>query len=117
MIAVCRHFKLLYFGVRTPADMFFVDRLRAIKAQFPDQVSINIAFSNAPPTFEQTLGNDGLHHTQAMVHEYALPAVLEGGGNTMHYLASPSAMVDALIRPLILQSKILPERIRYDKFS
>ena len=52
-----------------------------------------------------------------MVHERALPAVLDGGGNTMHYLAGPAPMVDAIIRPLIVESKIPAHRIRYDKFS
>jgi len=107
----------LYFGIRTPADFFFVERLRAVKAQFPDTVSINIAFSNEPPTTEQLSGNDGLNYVQGMVHEHALPAVLEGGGNVMHYLAGPAPMVDALIRPLILESKIPVHRVRYDKFS
>ena len=107
----------LYFGVRTPADLFFVERLRAIKAQFTDTVSINIIFSNEPPTAEQLSGNDGLNYAHGMVHEHALPAVSEGDGNTMHYLAGPAPMVDALIRPLILESKIPADRIRYDKFS
>ena len=115
------HFKhhnvALYFGVRTPADFFFTERLRAVKAQFPDRVSINIAFSNEPPTSEQLSGNDGLNYLQGMVHEHALPAVLEGGGNTMHYLAGPAPMVDALIRPLILDSKVPADKIRYDKFN
>ena len=107
----------LFFGIRTPADFFFAERLRAVKAKFPDTVSINIAFSNAPPTAEQLSGNDGLIYLQGMVHEHALPAVLEGGGNVMHYLAGPAPMVDALIRPLILNSKIPVHRVRYDKFS
>ena len=107
----------LYFGVRTPNDLFFAERFRAIKTQHPDNVSINIVFSNEPPTSEQLSGNDGLNYLTGFVHERALPAVLEGGGNTMHYLAGPAPMVDALIRPLILDSKIPADRIRYDKFN
>ena len=111
------HRVALYFGVRTPDDMFFTERLIALKSQFPDTVSINIVFSNEPPTNEQLTGNDGLNYSQGMVHERALPAVMEGGGTSMHYLAGPAPMVDALIRPLILESKVPADRIRYDKFS
>ena len=107
----------LYFGVRTPDDLFFAERFRAIKAKYPDNVSINIVFSNEPPTSEQLSGNDGLNYLSGFVHERALPAVSEGGGNTMHYLAGPAPMVDALIRPLILESKVPADRIRYDKFN
>ena len=107
----------LYFGVRTPNDLFFAERLRAIKAEFPAHVTINIVFSNEPPTNQQLSGDDGLNYLEGMVHERALPAVLEGGGNTMHYLAGPAPMVDAIIRPLIVESKIPAHKIRYDKFS
>jgi len=115
------HFKnyraSLYFGVRTPQDMFFADRLQAIKAKFPNNISINIAFSIEPPTEEQLAGADGINYSFGMVHEIALPAVEEGGEGTIHYLAGPAPMVDALIRPLVLDSKIPADGIRYDKFN
>ncbi len=111
------HKATLYFGVRTPADLFFSDRLHAIQQEFPDTVSINIVFSNEPPSAEQLLSSGGLHYAHGMVHEHALPAAQENGDNCMHYLAGPAPMVEALIRPLILDAKIPADRIRYDKFS
>ncbi len=107
----------LYFGVRTPGDLFFKDRLIEIKNQFPKNIGIHVVFSNGPPTMQQLKGNDGLVYAHGMVHQHALPAVPEAGGNSMFYLAGPAPMVDALIRPLILEAKVPTDRIRYDKFS
>lgn len=112
-----RHKAELYFGVRTQEDLFFADRLASVKSRFPQNIGINIVFSEQAPDTRRLPESDWFSCQHGMVHEHALPAVSTGAANTMIYLAGPAPMVDALIRPLILDAKFAVNRIRYDKFS
>ncbi len=107
----------LFFGVRTRADMFYADRLCAMQARWPEALSINIVLS------DETTGNvtspDGepMPTLYGLAHEAALASITPETANTMVYIAGPQPMVDACIRPLILDLRIPAQMVRYDKFN
>jgi len=111
------HRATVFFGVRSTEDAFYVSELSAIKERHPDKVELNIVFSDlaALPDQRGDLGN--LVPGLGFVHEQALANITPGLTNTMVYLAGPPPMVDALIRPLILEAKLPVTKIRYDKFG
>ena len=112
-----KHKIKLFFGVRTMDDLFFADRLMAVKDLYPDNFSVHVVLSMQQiedadcsiwPEFEFSSG---------MVHEAALGAFSGDNSNTMVYMAGPQPMVDAAVRPLVLEVKVSPTMIRFDKFS
>ncbi|MBX2870380.1 MAG: 2Fe-2S iron-sulfur cluster binding domain-containing protein [Acidiferrobacterales bacterium] len=107
----------LYFGVRTADDVFFVSELNAIKDQFPNNVELNIVFSDQQQLSDPAPELGGMVPKFGFVHEQALANIEPGATNTMVYLAGPPPMVDALIRPLIIEAKVPVSKIRYDKFG
>lgn len=111
------HQATVFFGVRTRKDAFFVDQLSAIKRKFPDNIHVNIIFSDEQVTNGAASDLGALQPGFGMVHEAALAGIAPGTANTMAYLAGPPPMVDACIRPLIMDLKFGANMIRYDKFG
>ncbi len=107
----------VFFGVRTCDDAFFVSELNAIKDRFPDKVELNIVFSDQTELPEPAPELGEMVPKFGFVHEQAMANIETGASNTMVYLAGPPPMVDALIRPLIIEAKIPVNKIRYDKFG
>ena len=106
----------LFFGVRTPQDIFFYFELLAMAKQYPKTLSITIALSDealGSQEFEQP-GN--ISFTTGFVHEAARHCELDQG-NSMAYIAGPPPMVDAALRDLLMESGYTPDQIRYDKFG
>jgi toluene monooxygenase electron transfer component len=107
----------VFFGVRTFDDAFFLDELAACKRQFPERLSITVAFSDgdvpqaAHDTYPELVFETGL------VHEVASRAMQGRTRNVRAYLAGPPPAVDAAIRMLLLEAKLTTDNIRYDKFS
>jgi toluene monooxygenase electron transfer component len=111
------HRATVFFGVRTQKDVFFVEQLSSIQNRFPDTVQVNIIFSDEKIKNDAVTGLGALQPGYGMVHEAALKGITPGTPNTMAYLAGPPPMVDACIRPLILDLKFGANMIRYDKFG
>lgn len=111
------HKASLFFGVRTRADMFYADRLAAMQARYADALSINIVLSDESDGIVQTSGGDPLPTRYGLVHDAALGSLAPGSTNTMVYIAGPQPMVDACIRPLVIDLQIPAQMIRYDKFT
>lgn len=116
-----KHRARLFFGVRTVRDLFFADRLRALKAEHPDCLSVTVVFSHEDEdaVMEQSLPEE-LNWATGFVHEAAISALQAEEGlpdNLMAYLAGPPPMVDSAIHSLIVEAGLSPGSIRYDKFS
>ncbi len=115
------HKAQLFFGVRTWEDAFYVDRLTEMKHQYRDNLEITIVVSDETDKRLPPESLELFSHGYGWVHEVALAAASGQGGdelnNTMFYIAGPKPMVDGCIRALILDAKISPAMIRYDKFS
>ncbi len=111
------HRASLFFGVRTRADMFYADRLSAMQARWPDALSINIVLSDETAGSVTSPNGGPMPTLYGLVHEAALASIAPEAANTMVYIAGPQPMVDACIRPLILDLRIPAQRVRYDKFN
>ena len=111
------HKGTLFFGVRSRADMFYADRLSAMQARYPDALSINIVLSDETSGSVTTADGEPLPTRYGLVHNAALAALAPETTDTMVYIAGPQPMVDACIRPLILDLQISAQMVRYDKFT
>jgi toluene monooxygenase electron transfer component len=107
----------VFFGVRTFNDAFLLGELSSFVAQCGDKLKVTIALSDAPPPDAVVNEFPKLKFDQGLVHEVAGRAMEGRYQNVRAYLAGPPPAVDASIRMLLLQAKLTPDNIRYDKFS
>lgn len=106
----------LFFGVRTAADLYAVDDLVTLRAAHPDTVSVTVALSHEEPGPAAQQRYPGITFAAGLVHAVAGPALLGNVADATAFLAGPPPMVDAAMRMLIMEAKLPPNRIRYDKF-
>jgi toluene monooxygenase electron transfer component len=107
----------VYFGVRTAADMFYLDRLSGFAAAFPDNLRITIVLSHDTPTDELRRRHPHLGFASGFPHEIAAQELAGRFAGRVAYLAGPPILVDVSIRMLITQARLPARDIRYDKFS
>lgn len=107
----------LFFGVRTLSDLFFMDRLMALKKDYLDSFSVNIVLSMQQAEGLDISNYPGISFASGMVHERALEEIPSDASNTMIYMAGPQPMIDATIRPLVIDANIPADMIRFDKFT
>jgi toluene monooxygenase electron transfer component len=116
-----RHFShfdgAVYFGVRTAADLFYLDRLSGFAAAFPDNLKITIVLSHDTPTEELRRRYPQFGFASGFPHEIAAQELAGRFAGRVAYLAGPPILVDVSIRMLITQARLPARDIRYDKFS
>ncbi|GAW37057.1 ferredoxin--NAD(P)(+) reductase CarAd [Roseovarius sp. A-2] len=107
----------LFFGVRTPKDAFWLEELDALSGKGGNKLSITIAYSNegVDPAQQERFPNLGF--AEGFVHEIAAAGLKGRFNNLRAYLAGPPPAVDAAQRMLLVEGKMSPANIRYDKFS
>ena len=106
----------VFFGIRTARDAFFLDELAAFQAEAPPlRVTIALSDDDVPasvasryPTFDFDTG---------MVHAVAGRSMKGRFDNVRAYAAGPPPMVNATLRMLLVEGRLKPDNIRYDKFS
>ena len=105
----------VFFGVRTLADAFYVDELAEYVARSNGNLEVTVALSHEPvaPGAEMK----GLRLGQGFVHDVTRSAMSGRYGDITAFLAGPGPMVDAAIRMLLVEAKLPPDRLRYDKFG
>ncbi|MEM6491451.1 MAG: 2Fe-2S iron-sulfur cluster binding domain-containing protein [Pseudomonadota bacterium] len=119
--ARARHFaahpSALYFGLRGPDSAYLLDDLNARAAE--DGLSVSIVFSDSRADAALRARCPNLAFVDGMVHAVAAEALQAQppGPETLFYVAGPPPMVDAAMRSLVMQLKISPTEIRYDKFG
>lgn len=110
------HRAMVCFGVRSSADLFFVDRFAALKRRHPESVSIAIAVSDEdPPRLAAEF--PGLRFRRGLVHEVLEKEEVAQLANPMAYAAGPPAAVAALTSVLLTRHGVAPTRIRFDSFG
>lgn len=107
----------VFFGVRTPGDVFFLDALAGYASAFPDLLRITVALSDEAPTRELEERHAGLNFTTGFVHTVAAQAMAGRCEETLAYVAGPPPMVDGALRALIMDADLPASAIRYDKFG
>lgn len=106
----------VFFGVRTPTDAFYLDKLNAFGSKFPDTLSITVALSDDPATSALKQRYRCLRFKEGLVHEVAGAAMVNRLQGITAYVAGPPPAVEASVRLLVLAG-VSPVNIRYDKFS
>ncbi len=107
----------IFFGVRTLDDLYGMDELSAVRAAFPERVSLTVALSDEAPGDAARRRWPGVAFAAGLVHEVAGHAMTGKYGGITAYLAGPPPMVEGAMRMLVTQAKLPPSRIRFDKFS
>ncbi len=112
------HFEAaIFFGVRTNADAFYLDRLQRFAETFPDTLRITVATSHDVPAPEIRGRHRSLIFESGFPHEIAARDLAGRFAGRVAYLAGPPILVDVSIRMLITQGRLPVRDIRYDKFS
>jgi toluene monooxygenase electron transfer component len=107
----------LFFGVRSMRDAFFLDRLASLSCSAPGALEITVCMSDAPVPDGVGEQYPSLSFAHGLVHEVALKQMAGRLANVHAFLAGPPPAVDAAMRGLILQGKLSPRNISFDKFS
>ena len=112
------HFEAaVYFGVRSNADVFYLDRLHRFADTFPTMLRITVALSHDVPAAEIRERYPLLAFESGFPHEVAARDLAGRFAGRVAYLAGPPILVDVSIRMLITQGRLPVRDIRYDKFS
>ena len=119
--ASSRHFAhfeaAVFFGVRTSADAFYLDRLQRFAETFPDTLKVTVATSHEVPAEALRARYAALIFESGFPHEIAARDLAGKFAGRVAYLAGPPILVDVSIRMLITQGRLPVRDIRYDKFS
>jgi toluene monooxygenase electron transfer component len=108
----------VFFGLRSARDAFFLSDLSSLVHAYPAALRVTVALSDETPAAELTGGYPALAFDTGKVHEVvaressAIPAP-----HVSAYVAGPPAAVIAALRVLLVQLKVSPAAIRYDKFG
>jgi toluene monooxygenase electron transfer component len=107
----------LFFGVRTPGDLFYLDELAAFRARAGGALEITLVLSDeaVPPSLAAAW--PGFAFDTGFVHEAAARAMRGRYEGVRAYVAGPPPMVDGALRILLREARLTPADIRYDKFS
>jgi toluene monooxygenase electron transfer component len=107
----------VFFGVRAPRDVFFLDELEAFRARFPARLAVTVALSDedVPPALAAAYPN--LAFARGLVHAVAGERMRGRYAGVRAWVAGPPPMVDASLRLLLRDARLPPAEIRYDKFS
>jgi toluene monooxygenase electron transfer component len=110
------HKGAVFFGVRTLADAFYLDRLSSYVAASHGNLDVTIALSDETAATRSHAEFAALKLASGMVHEVAGGARAGWSDNAIVYVAGPPIMVDAAILMLI-KGGVAARDIRYDKFG
>jgi toluene monooxygenase electron transfer component len=112
------HFEAdVFFGVRTNADVFYLDKLAQFASSFRETLRITVAMSHDVPSTELRRCHPSLTFDSGFPHEIAARDLRGRFAGRVAYVAGPPILVDVSIRMLITQGRLPVRDIRYDKFS
>jgi toluene monooxygenase electron transfer component len=111
------HKGYFFFGVRTLADVFFLDKLTTFVEAFPDNLEVTVALSDEDVTTELEGRYPRINFATGFVHTVTSQKMTNKFDNILAYIAGPPPMVDGAIRMLVLEARLPGTDIRYDKFG
>ena len=112
-----RHQGHVFFGVRTMRDAFYLDELSGYCELAGPGLSVTIALSDEDVPLEAPARHPRLRFERGLVHEVARRSMAGKFQDTRAYVAGPPPAVTAALRVLLVDGKLSPANIRYDKFS
>ena len=111
------HKGYVFFGVRTLADGFYLADFSEHVAAADGNLEITLAISDEAVTSPVHPDHPHVRLAEGFVHEVCARAMKGRYDNVMSYIAGPPPMVDGALRTLIVEGRMTPDRIRYDKFG
>jgi toluene monooxygenase electron transfer component len=112
-----RHTGDVFFGVRTHRDVFFLDELTEFQSRAPDALLVTLALSDEDVDPGLVERYPRCRFGKGFVHAVAAEGMQGRFANVRAFAAGPPPMVNATLRMLLVQGKLKPDEIRYDKFS
>ena len=107
----------VFFGVRTMEDAFYLDELAAMCRRFPNALSVHVVLSEEEAGVSARCAYPDLHFDRGLVHDAAGRHMKGKFSNTRAYVAGPPPAVDAATRMLLLEARLTPDNICFDKFA
>ncbi len=111
-----RHAGDVFFGIRAARDAFFLDELADFRAEAP-ALQVTIALSDEDVAASLASRYPGFAFDTGLVHAVAGRRMKGRFDNVRAYAAGPPPMVNATLRMLLVEGRLKPDDIRYDKFS
>jgi toluene monooxygenase electron transfer component len=111
-----RHRGQVYFGVRTLADGFYLDRFADFVARAQGALRVVLALSDENAGRKTHSRYEAIELAHGFVHDVADRGLAPDLGDVSAFVAGPPVMVDGAIRTLI-GHHVPATRIRYDKFG
>jgi toluene monooxygenase electron transfer component len=111
-----RHRGQVFFGVRTLADGFYLDRFDRYVARSRGALSVVLALSHEVPGPACHPSYEGILLAHGFVHDVANAQLASDCAANTCFVAGPPPMVDGAIRVLIGKG-VASAAIRYDKFG
>jgi len=110
------HKGLVFFGVRTLQDTFYLEPLSRHVAASHGNLDVTVALSDEAATTAWHAVFPSLRLASGLVHDVASKAMAGDYADAIAYVAGPPVMVDAALRALITGGMAIRD-IRYDKFG
>jgi toluene monooxygenase electron transfer component len=107
----------VFFGVRTARDVFFLEELDTVRAQYPARLSVTVALSDEEVPSSLPAAYPDFGFARGLVHEVAGARMKGRFTGVRAWVAGPPPMVDATLRLLLREGRLAPADIRYDKFT
>jgi toluene monooxygenase electron transfer component len=108
----------LVFGLRDPASAYLLDVLHEEVQSSDGGLRVTVAFSHGEADHHLARSHPAVSFTTGFVHQVALGrADAMRDVKPIHFVAGPPPMVDAAMRGLVVERKISPMDIRYDRFG
>ncbi|CAM5457780.1 Toluene-4-monooxygenase electron transfer component OS=Afipia felis OX=1035 GN=tmoF PE=4 SV=1 [Afipia felis] len=105
------------FGLRDIESSYLLDHLSsAIKAS-NGGLAVTVGFSDAGKASCELSAHHALLSAKGFAHDVAKPVISQAPASSLFYIAGPPVMVDATMRMLVIENKISPKDIRYDRFG
>lgn len=112
-----RHRAVVYFGVRTGADLFFLDRFAKLCRRHPNALRVVIAISEEDVASAHVAANPSLKFQRGLVHEVLADGDLSEFVNITAYAAGPVPAVEAVTSVLLKKHRVPANQIRFDRFG
>ena len=107
----------VYFGVRTPADAFYMAQLSDFVARSNSNLTVTVVFSDEYASDEHSTLPSNLNYMDGYVGPVAIESTNIAVEKASAFLAGPPIMIDGTIRSLIVEKGFGPAQIKYDKFA
>jgi len=111
-----KHSARVFFGVRTLADGFYLDRFSRLVGLAGRSLEVVLALSDEAPSSDTHPDFPAIKVAAGFVHEVADQRLATDCSGMTSFVAGPPPMVDGAIRVLIGHG-VPAARVRYDKFG